>query len=60
MNTGTSYDYGNVKVSACVTIDCIQNDSAISMAGECAFMKSLELVNEGADYLNIPQLRPPS
>lgn len=60
MNVGTSHDFGNVKVGASVTIDCLQNDATISMAGECAFMKSLELVNEGAAYLGIPPLRPPS
>lgn len=60
LNVGTSHDYGNVKVGASVAIDCLQSDATISMAGECAFMKGLELINEGADYLGIPKLRDPS
>lgn len=60
MNVGTTFDFGRVKVGASVTIDCAQNDATISMAGECAFMKSLELLNDGARYLGIPELPSPS
>lgn len=60
MNVGTSVDYGNLKVSCMVNIECVQTDAAISMAGECAFMKGLELVNDGARYLGIQELRQPA
>ena len=60
MSVSTSTDYSQVKVSCTVSIDCPQNDTSISMAGEIAFLKALELTNEGAAYIGIPELRAPA
>jgi hypothetical protein len=53
---GVSLDYGQVKVSCTVTVECPQSDAYISVASEAAFLKALEQVNEGAETLGIPKL----
>lgn len=58
-NVGTSHDFGNVKVGFIVTIECVQTDATINLAGESAFLKALELTNDGARFLGIPELPGP-
>lgn len=40
-------DYGAMKVSATVSLNCDQNEPTIDKAGELAFFKALELVRDG-------------
>lgn len=60
MTAGTAADYGSVKVTCSVSVDCPQTDASISLAGEAAFMKCLELVNDGAEFLGIQPLSRPT
>ena len=53
---GTSEDYGNMKVSFTVSIDCVQNEASMNLAGESVFLKGLELVNDGARFLGMTEL----
>lgn len=53
---GTSREYGEVKCSCTVTVQCPQAETWINMAGESAYRKALELVNAGATQLEIPTL----
>lgn len=53
---GTSEDYGSIKVSFTVSVDCLQNEATINLAGECVFLKAVELVNDGARFLGITEL----
>jgi hypothetical protein len=53
---GSSREYGEIKCSATVTIECPQDEKHINMAGECAYRKALELTNDAASQLEIPQL----
>jgi hypothetical protein len=53
---GTSEDYGNMKVSFTVSIDCLQSEATMNLAGECAFLKGIELVNQAAEFLGMSQL----
>jgi hypothetical protein len=39
-------DYGNIKVSFTVTIECPQNEGFIDMAGHVAFEKAKELTDD--------------
>lgn len=54
--TTTGGEYGSVKSSFTVSIDCVQNEAAIDMAGEAAFLKALELTNSGARVIGAPEL----
>lgn len=56
VTTGTSEDYGNMKVSFTVSIDCVQQEAAMNMAGECIFLKAVELTNDGARTLGMTEL----
>lgn len=56
VNAGTALDYGSVKVSVNVTIECPQNEGSINLAGESAFWKAVELVNDAASHVGAPQL----
>jgi hypothetical protein len=53
---GTSEDYGSVKVTFTVSIDCVQNEPSMNLAGEAIFLKAAELVNDGARVLGISEL----
>lgn len=53
VTAGTSENYGERKVSFTVSLDCVQQEAAINMAGEVAFFKALELVNDAAGVLGI-------
>lgn len=53
---GTSREYGEIKCSATVTIEAPQDEANINMAGEAAYRKALELTNDAASQLGIPQL----
>lgn len=55
---GTSREYGEVKCSATVTLECPQTETDIDMAGEAAYRKALELTNDAASQLEIPKLPP--
>lgn len=56
---GTSAEYGGVKVSFTVSVDCPQDEAHIKLAGEAVFLKAVELVNDGASFLGAPPLRSP-
>jgi len=49
VNVGLSeaMEYGSLKVSASVTLECDQNEPTINKAGELAFYKALELMKDG-------------
>ena len=53
---GTAREYGETKCSCTVTIECPQDEQNINLAGEVAYRKALELTNDGASQLEIPQL----
>ena len=55
---GRSLEYGEIKCSSTVTIDCPQREAYIDMAGEIAFRKALELANDGMSELapGIPRI----
>ncbi len=53
---GTSREYGETKCSCTVSIECPQDEKNIELAGEVAYRKALELTNDGASQLEIPQL----
>ena len=44
---GRSLEYGEIKCSATVSLDCPQSEAYIDLAGEVAFRKALELANDG-------------
>lgn len=46
ISLGRSLPYGEVKVSASVTLVCDQNEVTINRAGEIAFLKAQELVED--------------
>lgn len=56
MTVGASEEYGAVKVSCTVSLECPQSESAINLAGDVAFQKARELVNDGASHLQMRQL----
>ena len=56
VTVGTAEEYGNMKVSFTVSIDCIQQEVAMNMAGECIFLKAVELTNDGARTLGMTEL----
>jgi hypothetical protein len=56
---GTSQSYGDVKVSFTVSVECVQQEGAINLAGEVAFLKALELTNDAARFLGIQELEKP-
>jgi hypothetical protein len=60
MTVGTSAEFGSIKCSCTITVECPQDEGAISLAGEVVFMKALELVNDSANYLGIPTLPQPT
>lgn len=47
MSVSHSEDFGNIKVSATVSLACDQNESTINKAGELAFRKAFELMEDG-------------
>jgi hypothetical protein len=56
--TGTSKEYGEIKCSVTVTVACPQTEAGINMAGEIAFRKAVELMNDGASHLGLPPVPP--
>jgi hypothetical protein len=44
---GTQHNFGELKVTASVSLECDQNDVAVNTAGMLAFNKALELMNDG-------------
>lgn len=51
ISLGRSLPYGEVKVSASVTVTCDQNEVTINRAGEIAFLKAKELVEDCFSHL---------
>lgn len=47
MNVGFSSEYGAMKVSSSVSLECDQNEKMLNRAGELAFLKAEELTNDG-------------
>lgn len=47
ISVGESMNYGALKVSSTVTLNCDQNEVCINKAGELAFYKALELMQDG-------------
>lgn len=56
LTVGASEDYGAVKVSATVSLECPQQESCINLAGEVAFKKARELVNDMASHVGVTPL----
>ena len=46
INISHSEDFGAIKVSANVTLNCDQNEPTINRAGELAFLKARELMED--------------
>jgi hypothetical protein len=57
VTAGTSHDYGSLKVSVTVTVECPQTEAAINLAGEASFWKAVELVNDAASFIEAPPLQ---
>lgn len=57
VSAGTAHDYGAVKVSVTVSVECPQNEGSINLAGEAAFWKAAELVNDAASFVGAPTLQ---
>lgn len=62
MQVSRSADLGNgwVKCQATVRVTCPQDEKSINMAGEVAFLKALEGVNDGMSFLapGLPPIEP--
>lgn len=56
-NAGISMEYGAVKVSFSVQLECPQDEGSIHMAGELCFRKAAELTNSAAALVGLPQLQ---
>lgn len=52
MSYSLGLDYGVQKVSATVTLECDQRVASIDKAGELAYNKAYELVQDGWSWLN--------
>jgi hypothetical protein len=44
---GTQHDFGRIKVTATVSLECDQHELVINKAGEKAFRKAQELLDDG-------------
>ena len=53
---GTAQDFGVLKVSFTVSVECPQTEAAINLAGEAAYRKAVELVNDAAEHVGLPGL----
>jgi hypothetical protein len=59
MTVGRSIQYGEVKISATVSLACTQDEDAVDEAAKLAFLKALEIVNDGMGLLvDAPRLDP--
>ena len=47
ITVGQAQDYGAMKVSATVSLECDQDEGMINKAGEIAFFKAVELLGDG-------------
>lgn len=56
MTLGNSTNYAQIKVSITLTIPVAMTEQDISLAGEAAFIKLHQMVNEASDALGIPAL----
>lgn len=52
MTVGRSFGYGDLKVSASVTLQCDQNEETVEEAGKRAFLKAVELMNDGISVMS--------
>ena len=51
MSVGRSTEFGAVRVQASVTLHCDQCEKSVNKAGELAFNKACELLNDGWSLL---------
>ncbi len=56
ITVGASEEYGALKVSATVSLECPQHEACINLAGETAFQKARELVNDVASHIGVQPL----
>ena len=56
MTVGRALQYGELKCSASVSIECPQQEAHINLAGELAFTKALELVNDGMARFGVDRI----
>lgn len=49
-------DYGQVKLNFSITIECPQTDAHVMMAGEAAFLRAKQLLDEGSENMGIPKI----
>jgi len=49
-------DFGQLKVTAMVSITCSQDERSINLAAEIAFRKVIELVNDGSSHVGLNPL----
>lgn len=54
MSVGTQVDFGRVKVTAHVSYQCDQTNSAVDRAGLMAFEKAVSFMNDGVALLTGP------
>jgi hypothetical protein len=47
MSVGRSLEYGAIKVTSNVSLQCDQDEATIDRAGELAFRKACEFMNDG-------------
>jgi len=48
-------DYGQLKCNFSITIECPQTDAHIMMAGEVAFRRAKQLLDDGSEDMGIPK-----
>jgi hypothetical protein len=56
MTVARAIEYGEIKCSATISIDCPQKEAYIDLASEVAFKKALELVNDGMTQFGLPRI----
>ncbi len=56
MTTTNGADFGQLKVTAMVSIGCPQDERSINLAAEIAFRKVLELTNDASSHLGLQPL----
>ena len=51
ISVGTQIDFGRIKVTAHVNYTCDQTEAKVNTAGEMAFNKALEFMNDGLSVI---------
>jgi hypothetical protein len=51
LSVGTQHDFGRIKVTAHVTLECDQKEKTLDEAGMHSFRKAVEYLNDGLSIL---------